>query len=303
MVKQTVSLTTASFYSKMRDIKSVEASQAGTGRSTFGAPAPSSQAGVPRRWAASEGIGRLDPNDYGGLSSLPHRHSASEPIMSLVIAIDGPAAAGKGTLARRLGQALHLAYLDTGALYRAVGLMIVRAGGNPADEEAAAAAARQLDVDNLSDPALRSEEAGATASKVAAFDAVRVALLDFQRRFAQEPPAGLRGAVLDGRDVGSVVCPDAPVKIFVTASVDERARRRHAELQERGEDVMLPVVLSEIQERDERDQNRAVAPLLPADDAVILDTSALDVETAFKAALDIVARRAPDGEHLVRGIR
>jgi len=223
--------------------------------------------------------------------------------MSLIIAIDGPAAAGKGTLARRLGQTLDLAYLDTGALYRAVGLAVVRDGGNPADEETAAEAARKLDIDHLSDPALRTEEAGAAASKVAAFDAVRAALLDFQRRFAHKPPAGLRGAVLDGRDIGTVVCPDAPVKIFVTAGVDERARRRHAELQDRGEDIIYAAVLSEMQERDERDQNRAVAPLLPADDAVILDTSALEAEAAFQAALDIVAQRAPDGERLVQGIR
>lgn len=222
---------------------------------------------------------------------------------SLIIAIDGPAAAGKGTLARRLGETLDLAYLDTGALYRAVGLAVIRDGGNPADEMTAAEAARKLVIDHLNDPALRTEEAGAAASKVAAFDSVRAALLDFQRRFAHRPPAGLRGAVLDGRDIGTVVCPEAPVKIFVTASVDERARRRFEELQEGGGDIIYAAVLSEMQERDARDQNRSVAPLKPADDAAILDTSELDADAAFAAALEIVAQRAPNGELLVRNAR
>jgi len=225
------------------------------------------------------------------------------PPPSLIIAIDGPAAAGKGTLARRLGQVLDLAYLDTGALYRAVGLAVIRDGGNPADEMTAAEAARKLVTDHLNDPALRTEEAGAAASKVAAFDSVRAALLDFQRRFAHSPPAGLRGAVLDGRDIGTVVCPDAPVKVFVTASVDERARRRFEELQESGGDFIYAAVLNEMQERDARDQNRSVAPLKPADDAAILDTSELDADAAFAAVLDIVAQRAPNGEMLVRNAR
>lgn len=222
---------------------------------------------------------------------------------SLVIAVDGPAAAGKGTLARRLAEALDLAHLDSGALYRAVGLAVLRAGGDPADEASAAAAARSLDTGRLSDPALRAPETGDAASKVAAFPSVRKALLDFQRRFARNPPAGRRGAAIDGRDIGTVVCPDAPVKIFVTASPDERARRRFAELQAAGADVIYPAVLSELEARDGRDSSRAVAPLKPADDAAILDTSTLDAEAAFRAALDIVAQRAPGWRRLVQDVR
>ncbi len=214
---------------------------------------------------------------------------------SLVIAIDGPAAAGKGTLARRLAAALGLACLDSGALYRAVGLAVLRSGGDPADEAAATEAARRLNPDRLADPALRAPETGAAASVVAAFPSVRAALLDFQRRFARHPPDGRRGAVLDGRDIGTVVCPDATVKIFVTASLDERARRRFAELQAQGAAVIFASVLSELAERDGRDSSRAAAPLKPADDAAILDTSALDADAAFRAALDIVAQRVPGG--------
>ena len=229
--------------------------------------------------------------------------SASVSPLPLVIAVDGPAAAGKGTLARRLADALNLAHLDSGALYRAVGLAVLRAGGDPADEAAAAAAARSLDTGRLSDPALRATETGDAASKVAAFPSVREALLDFQRRFARNPPQGRRGAVIDGRDIGTVVVPDAPVKIFVTANPDERARRRFAELQAAGADVIYPAVLSELEARDGRDSSRAVAPLKPADDAAILDTSTLDAEAAFRAALDIVAQRAPGWRRLVQDVR
>jgi len=229
--------------------------------------------------------------------------SESVSPLPLVIAVDGPAAAGKGTLARRLAEALDLAHLDSGALYRAVGLAVLRAGGDPADEAAAAAAARSLDTGRLSDPALRAPETGDAASKVAAFPSVRKALLDFQRRFARNPPAGRRGAAIDGRDIGTVVCPDAPVKIFVTASPDERARRRFAELQAAGAEAIYAAVLSELRERDGRDSSRAVAPLKPADDAAILDTSTLDAEAAFRAALDIVAQRAPGWRRLVQDVR
>ncbi|MDE0149380.1 MAG: (d)CMP kinase [Rhodospirillaceae bacterium] len=229
--------------------------------------------------------------------------SESVSPLPLVIAVDGPAAAGKGTLARRLAEALDLAHLDSGALYRAVGLAVLRAGGDPADEAAAVAAAASLDTGRLSDPALRAPETGDAASRVAAFPSVRAALLDFQRRFARNPPAGRRGAAIDGRDIGTVVVPDAPVKIFVTASPDERARRRFAELQAAGADVIYPAVLSELEARDGRDSSRAVAPLKPADDAAILDTSTLDAEAAFRAALDIVAQRAPGWRRLVQDVR
>ena len=229
--------------------------------------------------------------------------SESVSPLPLVIAVDGPAAAGKGTLARRLAEALDLAHLDSGALYRAVGLAVLRAGGDPADEAAAVAAAASLDTGRLSDPALRAPETGDAASRVAAFPSVRAALLDFQRRFARNPPAGRRGAAIDGRDIGTVVVPDAPVKIFVTASPDERARRRFAELQAAGADVIYPAGLSELEARDGRDSSRAVAPLKPADDAAILDTSTLDAEAAFRAALDIVAQRAPGWRRLVQDVR
>ncbi|MYG51397.1 MAG: (d)CMP kinase [Rhodospirillaceae bacterium] len=219
------------------------------------------------------------------------------------MAVDGPAAAGKGTLARRLAEALGLAHLDSGALYRAVGLAVLNAGGDPSDEAAAAAAAASLDTGRLSDPALRTPEAGEAASRVAAFPSVREALLEFQRRFARNPPAGRRGAAIDGRDIGTVVCPDAPVKIFVTAGLDERARRRFAELQAAGADVIYAAVLSELEARDGRDSSRAVAPLKPAEDAAILDTSRLDAEAAFRAALDIVAQRAPGWRSLVQDVR
>ena len=239
------------------------------------------------------------------MSDSPSDNMSPPP---LVIAVDGPAAAGKGTLARRLADALDLVWLDSGALYRAVGLAVLRAGGDPADEAAAAAAARQfnlggLDTDRLSDPALRTPETGEAASRVAAFPPVRAALLEFQRRLARKPPAGRRGAVLDGRDIGTVVCPDATVKIFVTATPDERARRRFAELQAAGADVIYPAVLSELEARDGRDSSRAVAPLKPADDAAILDTSALDADAAFRAALDIVAQRARGWRRLVQDVR
>lgn len=214
---------------------------------------------------------------------------------SFVVAVDGPAAAGKGTLSRRLAAELGFAHLDTGALYRAVGVNVLRAGADPADPAAAAAAARALSPDDgvLNDPALRSDEAAQAASKVAAIPDVRAALLDFQRRFAAFPPDGATGAVLDGRDVGTVVCPDAPAKLFVTASVEARADRRLKELQTRGLPADPAVVLADMKARDERDSNRSAAPLKPADDAVLLDTTSLDVDAVFAAALEIIASKRP----------
>lgn len=209
----------------------------------------------------------------------------------MIVAVDGPAASGKGTLARRLADKFGLAYLETGALYRAVALKLLREGRDPADEVSAVRAVAALDTGDLSDPALRDEATGRAASVVAALPAVRQALLDFQRNFATTPPDGAAGSVLDGRDIGTVVCPQADVKLFVTASVDERARRRHAELAGRGQAPEFDAVRADLLERDARDAERSVAPLKPADDADLLDTTDLDIEAAFEAACAIVARR------------
>ncbi|WP_119165273.1 (d)CMP kinase [Algihabitans albus] len=209
--------------------------------------------------------------------------------MTLVIALDGPAASGKGTLARRLAAAFDLAYLDTGGLYRAVAAKLLAEAGDPEDREAAATAAETLAPADLQRPDLRSQAVGSAASVVAAQPRVRRALLEFQRGFAAQPPEGRAGAVLDGRDIGTVVCPDADVKIYVVASPEVRAERRHRELIDRGEPSIYPQVLAEIRERDARDSVRSTAPLKPADDAVLLDTSELDIEAAFRAAQRIVA--------------
>lgn len=208
-----------------------------------------------------------------------------------VIAVDGPAAAGKGTLSRRLAAELGFAHLDTGALYRAVGLAVLRQGGDPADACAAEAAARNLDLGLLDDPAIREESASEAASKVAAIPAVRAALLDLQHDFAAHPPGGAAGAVLDGRDIGTVVCPDADVKLFVTADTATRARRRWLELKERGEDAAFETVLAEMEARDARDSNRSHSPLAAAEDAHLLDTTESDIETVFQTALALVKER------------
>lgn len=209
----------------------------------------------------------------------------------MIIAIDGPAAAGKGTLARRIAGHFGLALLDTGLLYRAVGIAVLRSGGDPADPETAARAARTLDSADLENPDLRGDAAAGAASKVGAIPAVREALLEFQRRFAARPPDGLKGAVLDGRDIGTVVCPDADAKLFVTASVEVRAARRVKELRERGLEAIHSRVLHEMKERDRRDANRAVAPLEPAEDAFLLDTSDLDPEAVFAEAVAFIRSR------------
>jgi cytidylate kinase len=205
----------------------------------------------------------------------------------MIIAIDGPAAAGKGTLARRLARHYGYDFLDTGSLYRGVGLQVLRAGGDPADPRAAKAAAEHLDLGLLADPDLRGEAAAKAASLVAAQPAVRAALLDFQRGFARKPP-GSRGAVLDGRDVGTVVCPEARVKLFITASLEARARRRLAELQAAGRAAIWEAVLQDMQDRDARDSKRDVAPLKPAADAVVIDTTSLSPDQVFEAARAIV---------------
>ena len=209
----------------------------------------------------------------------------------MIIAIDGPAAAGKGTLARRLAAHLDFAFLDTGLIYRATGMKVVRAGGDPSDVAAAEAAARSLSPEDMAAPGLRDDEAAQAASKVAAIPGVRAALLEFQRGFAHSPPDGKKGAVLDGRDIGTVVCPDAPAKLFVTARTEIRAERRLKELQERGLPAIYAAVLRDMKERDARDSNRGVAPLEPAKDALLLDTSDLDAEAVFAEALSFVQSR------------
>ena len=210
----------------------------------------------------------------------------------MIIAIDGLAASGKGTIAKRLAQHFDFAYLDTGLLYRAVGMGVLQAGGDPADTAAALQAARGLDAARMlrldEDAALRAHAASEAASKVAAIPAVRAALLDFQRNFCANPPLGKKGAVLDGRDIGTVIAPDAKVKIFVDAALPVRAARRGKELRGRGENVTDATVLADMQARDARDQNRGVAPTRPAADARRLDTSHLTADQSFAAALAIV---------------
>ena len=205
----------------------------------------------------------------------------------MIIAIDGPAASGKGTLAKRLAAAYGLPHLDTGLLYRGTARAVLDAGGDLHDPAAAVRAAETLDLLDFDEIRLRGKDMGEAASVVAAVPAVRAALVAVQRSFAGRPA----GAVLDGRDIGTVICPDAHAKIFVTASAEARARRRHLELEGRGESVDAAAVLADIRRRDERDSGRAAAPLKAADDAVPLDTTALDVEAAYAAALGIVKRR------------
>jgi cytidylate kinase len=198
----------------------------------------------------------------------------------LVVAVDGPAASGKSTLARRLAGHFALRFLDTGLLYRAVARAMLDRGLDPGDAERAMDAARSLAPEDVDPARLRGEGVGQGASKVAAVPAVRAALLPFQRRFAARAP----GAVLAGRDVGTVVCPDARFKLFVTASDEERARRRHEELLARGDAPIYAAVLEELRERDRRDADRAIAPMRVAPDAWVLDTTHLDAEAAFQAA-------------------
>lgn len=212
--------------------------------------------------------------------------------MSRVIAIDGPAAAGKGTLARKLAAHFGYAYLETGLLYRAVGVRILRQGADPADPEAAVAAAKALAADELKDEAkLRSDEAANAASLVAAIPEVRKVLVNFQREFAAHPPGGAGGAVIDGRDIGTVVCPGAEIKFFVTASLEARANRRLKELRERGIAGIPSRVLRDMQDRDARDSQRDTAPLRMADDAILLDTTELTADEAFAAALKSIEAR------------
>lgn len=207
----------------------------------------------------------------------------------MIIAVDGPSAAGKGTVARAIARRLGYHFLDTGSLYRMVGLAMLKAGKSGDDEVSATAFAKALDPASVAEEDLRSENVAAMASKVAALPAVRQALLDYQRQFAKRQP----GAVLDGRDIGTVVCPDADLKLFITASTDVRAKRRFEELKSLGQKVDYESVLEEVMARDERDASRTTAPTRPADDAILIDTSDLTRDEVLKAVLDVIKDHAP----------
>ena len=214
---------------------------------------------------------------------------------NMVIAIDGPAASGKGTLARKIAERLGCAYLDTGALYRSVAKRVLDLGQNPADAQNAEKAAlwlqQNVTPDLLADPAIRTDEVSVAAAKIADFPAVRQGLFDLQRNFAQNPPKPAKGAVLDGRDIGTIICPDADVKLYVTAEAEIRAQRRLKELQSQGIAATYEAVLKDMRERDARDAGRKAAPMKPAEDAIILDSSTLGPEQALEKALAVIAER------------
>ena len=210
----------------------------------------------------------------------------------VVIAVDGPAASGKGTLAKLLAERLGYAYLDTGALYRAVALATIELGGNPTKIDdvgpALAIVKRNLTPELLANPALRSNDVAETASYVAALPQVRIELLDYQRSFAKSPPGDVGGAVLDGRDIGTVVCPAADIKFFVTASAEERAYRRFKELEGRQDGITPEKVLHDIQQRDMRDSSRKASPALAATDAYVLDTTKLSPTEGLEEAIAVI---------------
>jgi len=211
----------------------------------------------------------------------------SSPASPIVIAVDGPAASGKGTIARALANHYDLPHMDTGLLYRAVALTMVRFGGDPASEFEAVRACEGTPQVDPTDPDLRTEIVGSIASRISAYAGVRAALLERQRNFAAQPT----GAVLDGRDIGTVIAPDATAKLFVTATAEVRARRRVAELLARGVQAHVPDVLIDIRARDERDSHRDAAPLKQAQDADLLDTSEMDIDQAIAAAIELVEAR------------
>ncbi len=199
----------------------------------------------------------------------------------VVIAIDGPAASGKGTLARRVAGSLGLPHLDTGLTYRAVAKALLDGDGSTDDKLKAIELAHSIDLSNLDRETLSDHHIGEAASRIAVVGEVRTALVEAQRKFANTPP----GAVLDGRDIGTVVCPDAPVKLFITATPEKRAQRRFAEMRDKGKKVKFNELLADLKRRDARDSNRKVSPLIPADDALLIDTSKMDIETAFSVAM------------------
>lgn len=205
----------------------------------------------------------------------------------MIIAVDGPLASGKGTIARTLASKFGLPYLDTGSLYRATALAVLDAGDDPADSDAAVRAARGLQADAIDETRIRTAEAGAAASKVAVIPTVREALYDVQRNFAYQPG----GAILDGRDIGTVICPDADVKLFVVADAETRARRRWMELKAKGDTITFEDMLAQTLERDARDAERSDAPMQAADDATLLDTTSLSIDAAVAAAIAIVEKR------------
>lgn len=203
----------------------------------------------------------------------------------MIIAIDGPAGSGKGTLARGLADALNYAHLDTGKLYRCVGLAVLSRGKDPEDVDAALQEAKNIDLQNIDNIDIMGDVAAGAASKVARFQKVRDELLKLQKDFANSPPGGCQGAVIDGRDIGTVVCADADFKFFITASAEVRAERRHKELLARGEPSIYARVLDDMLARDESDKTRSIAPLRPASDAKVIDTSELDADTVLATAL------------------
>lgn len=209
-----------------------------------------------------------------------------------IIALDGPAASGKGTLAKKLAEHFNLALLDTGKLYRAVGWQVLKLHGDPENEEDALSAAKQLKNIDLEQPELKRESTGAAASKVAAIPTVREVLRDYQRHFAVNPPEGKVGTILDGRDIGTIICPDAPYKIFITADTETRAKRRFLEeFGEAGSDEQYQAILDDVKIRDERDINRSASPLKPAENAHLIDTTNSSIEAVFEAAVSYISNK------------
>jgi CMP/dCMP kinase len=258
-------------------------------------------AGLPLTPALSPQAGR-GSNDSPSLSESGEREGLApearegEGLRPFVVAIDGPAASGKGTLARRLADRFGFAHLDTGALYRATALVVLDRAGDASDPATAEAAARRVDMRMLSDPRLREHAVSAAASIVGAIPAVRSILLGLQRQFAAHPPGRAKGAVLDGRDIGSVVCPSADAKIFLTASAAARARRRLAELRQQGAAAIYENVLQDMKERDARDSERRTAPLIAAPDAIVIETTMLDADAVFECACGLIERTLKERE-------